>query len=107
MEGGLLDILLQLRSRARQQKNFALADEIRDILSEHEVRVEDGPEGSRARYEKEPDASELVELLLAIRGRFKAEKQYDQADWVRDRLMDQNVIIEDTREGVRWKFADA
>lgn len=104
---GLLEILLQLRSQARQEKNFALADEIRDVLSQHEVRVEDGPEGSRARYEKEPEARDLVEILLSIRSGFKADKQYLQADWVRDRLMDKNVIIEDTREGVRWKFADA
>jgi len=41
----LLDLLVQLRTRVRQEKNFALADEIRKKLAELGVTLEDRPGG--------------------------------------------------------------
>jgi cysteinyl-tRNA synthetase len=43
----LLDLLLELRNEARKQKNFAIADAVRNRLKEVGVVIEDGPEGSR------------------------------------------------------------
>ena len=43
---GLLDLLVQLRTRVRQEKNFALADEIRKGLTELGVTLEDRPDGT-------------------------------------------------------------
>lgn len=104
---GVLEMLVELRNRARKDKNYELADEIRDFLNELGVKVEDGSEGSRIRYEQAPDLNYLMDFMIRIRTRFKAAKQYEQADWVRDRLKEENILIEDTREGARWKFADA
>jgi cysteinyl-tRNA synthetase len=42
----LLDLLVQLRTRVRQEKNFALADEIRNKLAELGVSLEDRPDGT-------------------------------------------------------------
>ena len=43
----LMQILLSLREALRKQKNFALADQIRDQLAELGVVVEDTPQGPR------------------------------------------------------------
>ena len=42
-----IDRLLELRQQARQQKDFAKSDAIRDLMKEAGVEVEDSPEGSR------------------------------------------------------------
>ncbi len=47
----LLGLLVELRNRLRKEKNFALADEIRNRLAELGVTLEDRPDGSRWRIE--------------------------------------------------------
>jgi cysteinyl-tRNA synthetase len=47
----LLDLLLDLRSRLRKEKNFALADEVRNRLTGLGVTLEDRPDGTRWRIE--------------------------------------------------------
>ena len=42
-----IDDLVAARSRAREELDFALADEIRDRLSEAGIAVEDTPDGVR------------------------------------------------------------
>ncbi len=42
----LLDLLVQLRTRIRKEKNFAMADEIRNKLAELGVTLEDRPDGT-------------------------------------------------------------
>ena len=42
----LLDLLVQLRTRVRKEKNFALADDIRKSLAELGVTLEDRPDGT-------------------------------------------------------------
>jgi cysteinyl-tRNA synthetase len=47
----LLDLLVELRGRLRKEKNFALADEIRNRLTKLGVVLEDRPDGTRWRVE--------------------------------------------------------
>ena len=49
LAGQLIDYLLDRRERARQAKDFAEADEIRDKLTELGVQIEDTPAGARWR----------------------------------------------------------
>jgi cysteinyl-tRNA synthetase len=42
----LVELLISLRSGAREARNWALADEIRDRLSELGIILEDGPSGT-------------------------------------------------------------
>jgi cysteinyl-tRNA synthetase len=46
---GLLDMLLQAREVARQQKNYRLADRLRDELRDAGILIEDTPRGARWR----------------------------------------------------------
>jgi cysteinyl-tRNA synthetase len=47
MVGKLIELLIEVRQTARQQKNFALSDTVRNKLKEMGVILEDGPSGTR------------------------------------------------------------
>ncbi|MFO0889302.1 MAG: cysteine--tRNA ligase [Isosphaeraceae bacterium] len=51
LTGPLLDLLIELRARLRKEKNFALADEVRNRLTSLGVVLEDRPDGTRWRVE--------------------------------------------------------
>ncbi len=44
-----------------------------------------------------------VERLIAERGEARKNRDFAKADEIRKTLLDQGVVLEDTREGVRWK----
>jgi len=103
----LLGLILELRNAARLEKDFARADSLRDLLLRLEVKVEDKPGGSLFRYEQPPQADELMQYLLQMRQELKAKQEYARADELRNSLQAAGIVLEDTREGVRWKHADA
>ncbi len=43
---GVLQILIEMRTKARKEKNFALADEIRNRLNEAGIELKDTPQGT-------------------------------------------------------------
>ena len=52
--------------------------------------------------------AELESFILAKIGERKAakkEKDFAKADAIRDELLAKGIILEDTREGVKWKKA--
>ncbi len=102
----VLGVVAQLRQTARHQKQYELADTLREFLRELGVAVEDLEGGSRFRYDSPPELSYLVDYLLSIRSSLKADRNYELADQIRDQLTEAGILIEDTREGVRWKFAE-
>lgn len=102
-----LEILAALRSAARQEKDFGLADQIRDMLGEMDIRIEDGAAGTSIRYDSPPALDQVVNQLINLRTDFKVRRAFDKADSIRDRLQDAGIILEDTREGVRWKIVEA
>jgi cysteinyl-tRNA synthetase len=48
-------------------------------------------------------AAAEVEALIAQRQQAKLDKEYARADEIRDQLVAQGVILEDSREGTKWK----
>jgi cysteinyl-tRNA synthetase len=44
-----------------------------------------------------------VEELIAARGQARKEKNFALADEIRGKLLDMGIVLEDTREGVKWK----
>jgi len=103
----VLGVVVSLRQAARQAKNYAMADSLRDYLRDLGVAVEDRGEESRFRYDSPPQLSSLVDYLLSIRKSLKAERNYEWADQIRDQLSEAGIIVEDTREGVRWRIAES
>lgn len=46
----------------------------------------------------------LLELLIKVRGEARARKDYQTADLLRDELKELGIVLEDTPQGVRWKY---
>ncbi len=49
--------------------------------------------------------AEEVEAMIAVRQQARKEKNFALADEIRQKLLDMGIILEDTREGVKWKRA--
>ncbi|WP_195270081.1 cysteine--tRNA ligase [Eubacterium sp. 1001713B170207_170306_E7] len=58
-----------------------------------------------AAKEKENDLETEVEALIAQRQEARKNKDFALADEIRDALLAKGIILEDTREGVKWKKA--
>ena len=48
---------------------------------------------------------EDIEALIAERQAARKEKNFKRADEIRDELLEKGILLEDTREGVKWKRA--
>lgn len=46
-----------------------------------------------------------IEALIAERQAARKERNFARADEIRDELLVKGIILEDTREGVKWKRA--
>ena len=44
-----------------------------------------------------------VEAMIAERTKAKAAKNFARSDEIRKQLLEQGIILEDTKGGVRWK----
>ena len=55
--------------------------------------------------EKEEILDEEIEQLIAERQAARKEKNFARADEIRGILLERGIILEDTREGVKWKRA--
>lgn len=53
-----------------------------------------------------PLPEDVVEKIVS-RYRARTAKDYPQADEIRRQLLEQGIVLEDTREGLRWKISSA
>lgn len=97
----------------------AVFEYIRDANSAMDSgRFTEGDKGAAARLLAEFDAifdvlkpqapasgpsDEEIEALIAERQQARKAKQFARADAIRNELLDRGVVLEDTKEGVRWK----
>ncbi|MDD2414212.1 MAG: cysteine--tRNA ligase [Eubacteriaceae bacterium] len=58
-----------------------------------------------AQKEKQDDLAAEVEALIQKRLEARKAKDFKLADAIRDDLLNRGIILEDTREGVKWKKA--
>jgi cysteinyl-tRNA synthetase len=49
-------------------------------------------------------ADHLIQLLLDVRAEVRSAKLYKVSDMIRDRLGELGIVVEDTRDGARWKL---
>ena len=73
----------------------ALLEEIKELADVCGLIVE----------KKEEMLDEDVEALIAERQAARKAKNFARADEIRDELLERGIILEDTREGVKWKRA--
>jgi cysteinyl-tRNA synthetase len=110
----LMPLIIDLRATARQNKNFAVADKIRDGLAPIGLVLEDragGTEWSTTTTSGEPasadpDASArtnaLMQLLIQIRADARAAKDFATGDTIRNRLTEIGITLEDRAGGTEW-----
>ncbi len=55
--------------------------------------------------QKEEILDEEIERLIAERQAARKEKNFARADEIREELLGRGIVLEDTREGVKWKRA--
>ena len=89
--GSNTDDMEQVRGEFRQMKQ--LFDELTDVLGFCYERQQAGED------------DEEFEALIAARTTARKEKNWAEADRIRDELKAQGIILEDTPQGVRWHRA--
>ena len=85
---GLMKLVIDIRTQARANKNFATADQIRDGLTAAGITLEDRAGGTE--WEQDAAATgvldSLMQLLISIRASSRENKDFQTADQVRDEL---------------------
>src|SRR2546422_1917842 len=133
LEVGSHEILADVLAKAREQFEAALDDDLNTsgalgaifvFISEANVALEEGRlgEGNRTEVEewfKVIDArlgiipamehlvldkvAEEIEMLVRQRNEARRNRNFALSDQIRQQLLDRGVVIEDTREGTRWR----
>ena len=50
------------------------------------------------------DADKFVDLLVEVRSEVRKQKLWQLSDLIRNRLKEQGVVIEDSKEGTKWRW---
>lgn len=59
--------------------------------------------GLGAESAEDNDSEGLMQLIIEIRNTARAEKQFNIADLIRDKLKEMNIVLQDSKEGTVWK----
>ena len=54
-------------------------------------------------FDKKDSLDSEVEALIEMRQAARAAKDYKKADEIRDTLKNMGIILEDTKNGVKWR----
>jgi len=59
--------------------------------------------GFKKEKREEVHSKELIELIIELRENLRKEKKFSLADRIREKLSSFGILLEDTREGTRWR----
>lgn len=102
----LLDVLVSLdkmiwksyREFEDEEKIAQAREEFREMVVELGLRWDEAPRDIPSLLRP------LIDTLLEVRAKLRKDKQWKLGDEIRDRLLAQGIIVEDTPEGPRWKM---
>ncbi len=75
------------------QKHIDLLDEFNGILNI--IPAQDGADDGTL--------DDVMNILIDLRAELRKNKMYDLADMIRDRLKEAGVVLEDSKDGAKWK----
>ncbi len=101
-----MQILIRIRASARESKDFATADLVRDELTKAQVTLEDLKGETVWRCDGADSGGltdQLMKILIAIRSTSRDAKDFATADLVRDELGSIGVTLEDLKGETVWR----
>ncbi|MGP3778980.1 cysteine--tRNA ligase [Halanaerobium saccharolyticum] len=101
---GEINSFLNQKDFTLNEKNFAVLEETEEIFLELAEIL-----GLKFELNKAPDADDklvdpLISLLLELRDRARDNKNWEEADLIRDRLQEIGVEVTDTPRGTEWEI---
>lgn len=100
--GQAMQLIIDLRSEARANKNFATADAIRDGIGPLGIVLEDRAGGTEWSGGSEETLDGILRLLIGLRQTARSKKDFATSDTIRDRLLDIGVVLADRAGGTEW-----
>ena len=105
-----MQILIRIRASARENRDFATADLVRDELTKAQVTLEDLKGETVWRCDGADSGGltdQLMKILIAIRTTSRDAKDFATADLVRDELGNIGVTLEDLKGETVWRCENA
>ena len=75
------------------------------VLSLDLLKAAEAPKSTDEHADDDPELVAFVEGKIEERKAAKKEKNFALADAIRAELLEKGIVLEDTREGVKWKKA--
>jgi cysteinyl-tRNA synthetase len=101
----VMPLVIELRATARKNKNFAVADKIRDGLAPINIVLEDRAGGTEWTGGGPNAADGLMQLLIQLRADARGSKDFATADAIRNGLTAAGITLEDRAGGTEWTKA--
>jgi cysteinyl-tRNA synthetase len=98
----LMPLVIDLRATARKNKNFAVADKIRDGLAPTGIALEDRAGGTEWTGGGLNATDEVMKLLIQLRADARAAKDFATGDAIRNGLTAIGITLEDRAGGTEW-----
>jgi cysteinyl-tRNA synthetase len=106
----LMPLVIELRATARKNKNFAIADKIRDGLAPTGITLEDraggtewtGGRGATGSASASSETEAIMKLLIQLRAGARAAKDFATGDAIRNGLAAIGITLEDRASGTEW-----
>ena len=99
----VVEAVLSMRQAARESKDFARSDALRDLLQASGVTVNDAADASEVEV-GDGVLEPLMAGLLELRAKARAEKDFATADALRDALDGAGVEVTDGPDGAQWSI---
>lgn len=98
----VMQLVIDLRTEARANKNFATADAIRNGIGDLGITLEDRAGGTEWSGGGADAWDGIMSLLIELRQSARDAKDFATSDAIRDRLADMGVALEDRAGGTEW-----
>jgi len=97
---------LKIINSANDKKTKLTQDDIDLLKTIYQDFVFDvlGLKNEKADSKTSEALSKVMELIIDIRAKVKADKNFELSDKIRDKLIDAGIQIKDTKEGTAWKI---
>ena len=101
----LMPLMVDIRAKARESKDFSTADRVRDELSKLGITLEDRKGETGWRIEENAETlNGVMQLLIELRAQARENKNFEMADQIRDQITAAGVTLEDRKGETGWRI---